>query len=143
MSINTYTIGVFKFKEAHTALNLSREIKNILADWGIEIANVSCIITDGAANIKKAAQDIIGPMKYLHCFAHAINLTALGAMKKTKELNETITKVKDCVTYYRHNIHANVKLREIQNGSVKQALKLKQECPTRWNSLFYIWWNVF
>lgn len=66
-------------------------MKNVLEDWGIEIANVSCIVADGAANIKKAAQDIISPMKHLHCFAHAIDLTALGAMKDTKELNDIIT----------------------------------------------------
>lgn len=106
--------------------------------WNIETERVSCIITDGASNIKKAAHDTFTGFRHLHCLAHTINLMALAAMKKTADINAIINKVKEIVTYYKHSTFASTKLYDKQMELGKQPLKLIQECITRWNSLYYM-----
>lgn len=62
-------------------------------------------------------------------------------MSSSEEFTKIVQKVKSIVTFFKHSVKASDILRLIQlNGGKSEGtcLKLKQECPTRWNSLFYM-----
>lgn len=47
-----------------------------------------------------------------------------------------LNKVKSIVQYFKKSSHALVKLHEFQKQAGSPTLKLKQDCPTRWNSSY-------
>ncbi|KAH7963672.1 hypothetical protein HPB52_022340 [Rhipicephalus sanguineus] len=77
--------------------------------------------------------------EHLPCFAHTLNLTVQDGLKSSEELAAVLLKCKSIVRYVRSSCIATTKLREEQERVGKvPPLKLKQETPTRWNSIFYM-----
>jgi len=73
--------------------------------------------------------------------AHTINLIVTDSIKANTVLKTVIDKVKAIVTFFKHSVNASDELRKLQvrNGIKEGAvLKLKQECETRWNSMYYM-----
>jgi len=67
------------------------------------------------------------------CFAHSINLSVQSILKC---IDSTLTKVKSIVQYFKKSSYALAKLNEYQKQIGSPILKLKQDCPTRWNSTY-------
>jgi hypothetical protein len=122
----------------HTADNIMIIIEDILLDWNIDKQKVVCCVTDGAANIVKAFQDLFGKSKHLHCFAHLLNLMATEAIATPKGLTDLITEVKETVTFFKKSVKAADRLKAEQLKTGSEVLKLKQEVKTRWNSTYYM-----
>lgn len=64
--------------------------------------------------MKKAAQDTFGIKKFIPCIAHTVNLIAENALKKTKELDEVIEKVRTIVKFVKNSVNVNDELRKKQ-----------------------------
>ncbi|KAB0790275.1 hypothetical protein PPYR_04880 [Photinus pyralis] len=127
-------LGCEVFGERHTSQNLAAAIKKIILEWNLE-NKINIIISDNAANIKKAIQDELR-FKHFGCYAHTINLIAQDALKPSLPV---LSKVKDIVSYFRRSTHAANKLCEQQqNLEMEPTKRLIQEVPTRWNSTFYM-----
>lgn len=57
---------------------------------------------------------------------------------------ERVTKkVKDIVTYFKKSSHGLSKLQDLQRQTRSSILKLKQDCPTRWNSTYDMLDRIF
>lgn len=70
-SLHFVVLGVLHFPEAHTAANLSRVKAELMLQWGI--ANkVTCLVTDGAANMGACAKEL--RLRHTNCVAHTLNL---------------------------------------------------------------------
>lgn len=98
--------------------------------WGIGHL-ITMTVSDNAANITAAIR--LCNWRHLPCFAHCINLVVQSGLEKVKIL---IGKVKAIVEYFKRSSHALLKLNEIQVQGGYPVLKLKQDCPTRWNSTY-------
>ena len=96
------------------------------------------IVTDNAANIKAAVKAL--PRSYVHvpCFAHTLQLCVNDSIKEFPELLSVATKGKELTTHFRHSSVATSKLCSMQLQLGLPKLKLKQECPTRCNSRYYL-----
>lgn len=92
--------------------------------------NVIIIVSDNAANIKKAITEAFGTEKHLPCFAHTLNLIPTNIIKDDIMVNEFCKKIKNIVTYFKHSVVAADELRP------QSALKLIQNVETRWNSIY-------
>jgi len=133
-------LGVKELKESHDAKYISKIISEILDEWHIQINSVVAVITDNASNIKKAIRDTFGRKRHIPCFAHTLNLVIQDAIA-TPEFQTIVKKVKNIVTYFKRSVKATNALNELQTSNLENGqniLKLKQECETRWNSLFYM-----
>ncbi|KAL5245855.1 hypothetical protein ACI65C_013263 [Semiaphis heraclei] len=127
--------------DAHTAANLGVHLEEVIQRWGITKDKIVAVISDGASNIVKCINDTFGHDKALVCYAHKLNLLVGSALSSSEEFTKIVEKVKSIVTFFRHSVKASDILRHLQlNGGRSEGtcLKLKQECPTRWNSLFYM-----
>lgn len=134
-------LDVYPLSERHTADYLREILTKVQNNWNIPNSKITCVVSDGAANIVKAIHGNYGEDKHLHCFAHMINLIPPNAISKVPALVLLITQIKSIVTFFKHSVIASDKLTnyQLQDGCNKgSTLKLKQEVPTRWNSMFYM-----
>ena len=133
----SYLLDCLMLTQSHTAEYLKQKLQQVATDWNIEDKIAACV-TDGAANIVKAlAKKKDGGLGWPHaiCFAHTLNLivqNGIGAVRPT------VDKVKAIVQYFHRSTKASDKLKEQQKSSGKEELRLKQECPTRWNSMLFM-----
>ncbi|XP_011880238.1 PREDICTED: zinc finger BED domain-containing protein 1-like [Vollenhovia emeryi] len=124
------TIGVSELNDRHTSENIKMWLLNILCEWNINIENVVVVVSDNAANIKKAITEAFGTEKHLPRFAHTLNLIPAIIIKDDATVSEFCKKIKNIVTYFKHSVVAADELRTQSN------LKLIQSVETRWNSTY-------
>uniref|UniRef100_A0A2H1VTE5 SFRICE_004272 n=1 Tax=Spodoptera frugiperda TaxID=7108 RepID=A0A2H1VTE5_SPOFR len=74
----------------------------------------------------------LGEWRSVGCFAHLLNLVVQDSLK-TVAAGE---KVKVVGEFFKRSAQAQAYLETAQNQMNLPHLKLKQECPTRWNSCF-------
>ncbi|XP_048826335.1 E3 SUMO-protein ligase ZBED1-like isoform X1 [Brienomyrus brachyistius] len=72
---------------------------------------------------------------HLPCLAHTINLVVRDALQASKPI---IDKVKEAVEYFHRSTVGAQKLKETQLQMKMEELRPKQDCPTRWNSTYYM-----
>ncbi|XP_060854989.1 zinc finger BED domain-containing protein 4-like [Metopolophium dirhodum] len=131
--LKSILLSCHPYSASHTSENLSKEIKNVLQQWGVE-KKIVFAVSDNAPNIKNALN--ILKLKNLGCFAHTLNLIVQSALKEESGL---IDKVKDISTHFRKSTTAHHKLMTYQiNLGEKQPKKMLQDVATRWNSTFYM-----
>lgn len=130
--METCLLDCFEFTERHTADNLADNLLRIAREWNITDKIVACV-SDNAHNITLAIHKT--SWKHLPCFAHTINLIVRGGLHV---IQNTLNKVKAIVEYMHRSTVAAEKLKATQQQMGLPELKLKQDCPTRWNSTFYM-----
>ncbi|XP_024886880.1 zinc finger BED domain-containing protein 4-like [Temnothorax curvispinosus] len=141
MRLECISLGIKELEKSHNAEYISIIISEVLNEWHINADAVVAVITDNASNIAKAMRDTFGHRKHLGCFAHTLNLAVQDAIAATPEFQTVVKKVKSIVTYFKRSVKAADALKELQTSDLENGgpvLKLKQECETRWNSLFYM-----
>lgn len=128
--LSSVLLGCTNFRERHTAENLAIFLRNIVDEWNLN-NKIAGVISDNASNIKSALQKC--NWRYLSCFAHSINLVVQTSLKS---IEPTIIKVKTIVKFFKKSSHALGKLQDFQKQTGLPQLKLKLDCPTRWNSTY-------
>ncbi len=123
-----------KFEGKHTALALKTKLEGLIEDFGIT-EKIVAILSDNAANIQKALEDMNVP--HLGCFAHSINLVATYAVNTSESMSELRKKVTRVVALTKKSTSASEAFEECQKRvGMKKTLRLKQDVPTRWNSTY-------
>lgn len=128
--LHSRLLSTFKFSGAHTSENIVEQLKSALSEWEIENKIVGCV-TDNASNMVKAVN--LGNWSHVPCFAHSLNLVVQASLHKIKCLTQ---KAKVTVEFFKRSSSALEKLQNVQKSMGCEVLKLKQDCPTRWNSTF-------
>lgn len=130
-------LGTEEVTVNHTALNIGEAIIKILSKFPGSLSKTSVVVTDNAANIKKAVTDCL---KKIHhpCVAHTLNLSVQEAIKKCTGLESVLNKCRDLNAHFKHSNVASYKLKETQELMGLPILKLKKDMPTRWNSILFM-----
>ncbi|KAI4884502.1 hypothetical protein NFI96_023826, partial [Prochilodus magdalenae] len=121
----------FEISERHTADNLSEQLLRVAREWGQD--KVAACVSDNAANVVKAIQKTGWP--HLFCFAHTLNPIVNSGIAAIKQ---TVEKVKAIVEYVHRSTVATENLKAAQKQLGLAESRLKQDCPTRWNSTYYM-----
>ncbi|KAK0153212.1 Zinc finger BED domain-containing protein 4 [Merluccius polli] len=129
-TLRSTVLGVVYFPDKHTAVNLATVKTSLMEEWGIG-AKVTCLVTDGAANMLVTLR-----LRHAICVAHTLNLIVKKCLDLTPVLSSIRTKARRLVGYFRSSTSAKEKLAVIQEQMGKPTLKLIQEVETRWNSTF-------
>lgn len=120
----------------HTAEYIAQTIREIMALWDIS-KKVNAIITDNASNMAAAITSL--GVRHAGCFAHTLNLVVNNSLSNTQGFEDIKGKVKDIVSFFKHSVKGSDTLRQVQTQAQRPTvLKLTQECPTRWNSCYYM-----
>ncbi|KAJ8332878.1 hypothetical protein SKAU_G00417740 [Synaphobranchus kaupii] len=108
----TVLLGVTRFPQSHTAVNI-KEAQNVLMEsWGISMEKIHCLVTDNAANMLASAQLL--RVRHIRCFAHTLNLVVKKALDQTPELQDIQLRAKSVVTLFRTSCKAKEKLCVVQ-----------------------------
>lgn len=135
-------LAIEPLHESHTAAYLSEILLSVLDSFELNPENVTAIVSDSAANIKRAVYDSFGRVKHLPCFAHVLSHLVPDVLNSNSMTNvkDTITKVRNIVTLVKRSVVASDELKRLQvrDGKIESALKFIQDVPTRWNSTLYM-----
>lgn len=122
--------GCFEFHKCHTSANIVEKVTKILTKWDISLDKVIACVTDGAANIMKAAKDLFGEEKHVYCFGHLLNVVLSHAFSEKEEIYSILKKIQSIVSWFRQSSRARYDLKEIEE------LCVLNWSPTRWNSAY-------
>ncbi|KAG2710559.1 hypothetical protein I3760_04G033100 [Carya illinoinensis] len=137
---------IIGFKEIvdYKGASIGAEMDDCLKDWGIQ--KVLCITVNSASSNDTAIEwfkqntrvkdDVIRNHEFIHiqCFAHIINLIVAEGLK---EVDDSITKVRNIVQYVRASPQRLKKFRAIgEQLGISCSKTLCLDIPTRWNSTY-------
>ena len=118
--------------EKHTGVNIAAALRSFTEEFCI--AQVPCIVTDNAANMRVAVEEE-SEWERIPCFAHTLQLAIEDALKYPP-VHKAIAFGRRVVTHFNHSTGSYQALREKQTTmmGVKFPVNLVQDVATRWNS---------
>uniref|UniRef100_A0A182W7V9 HAT C-terminal dimerisation domain-containing protein n=1 Tax=Anopheles minimus TaxID=112268 RepID=A0A182W7V9_9DIPT len=126
----SYLLECSEISISHTGSNIADWITNITDSFKIT-NKLFALVTDNATNMKSASAILNLP--HLPCGAHTLNLVVQQALRNIKSTKEN---VKSIVMHFEISSKAAQKLSEMQTNLNHPQLKIKQDCPNRWNSTY-------
>lgn len=137
-----YCLKVENVTDSHTAVKLADSLSKCVSEWTSQNSEHATsketkvfVVTDNAANMQ-AALNKLPQYSPVSCFNHTMQLAVNDAVKSCSELHDTVTNSKKIVTFFKHSALNCQKLTKLQELMDLPKLKLKQDCPTRWNSTY-------
>jgi len=107
-------LGVFHLYQNHTAEYIADSLSAIISDFNLDPKKITAIVSDGAANIKKAVSSVVGKEKHIVCFAHVVSHLVKDALTSLPAANSIITKIKNIVTLVRRSTVTCDELKRLQ-----------------------------
>ena len=117
------------FDETHNANNIEQILTDTMSEWGIDIKNIACCVTDNGSNIVKAIEQLKVP--HLTCFAHNINIGVNKALE-VKRVKNAIARLKSLQSSISHSWKMKRDLNKAQEFLSVEQVSLPSACPTRW-----------
>ena len=116
LSLTTQCLGISYFPGAHTGESIAAEVNDVLTRYfpaWKEQKVVSCVTTDGAANMRKYGNMVEHKLLWFRCFAHLLHLIAMEFIE-TSTVKEIIKKVHDLGKSFKYekiyiNAHASAR----------------------------------
>ena len=129
-------LTVEHFSGRHTGANIASCLKQILIDYGINHSAVSTVVADNASNMDVAVR--MGEWRSRHCSGHTLQLAIDDGLKMSPGIQDMLKTAKAIVSFYNRSYKATEMLTELQGQLNLPVHKLINDCPTRWNSTFYM-----
>ncbi|XP_018398073.1 PREDICTED: zinc finger BED domain-containing protein 1-like [Cyphomyrmex costatus] len=124
------TLSTAEMSSNHTAEHIAMTIRDILENQRKIYDKVITIVTDNAANVKKAVSEYLNKRNHF-CVAHTLNLAVQDCLKENEHLSKLVEKCRTIVSHFKRSNQTAYKLREIQQQINLEPLKLKQDVQTR------------
>ena len=129
------------FLDHHTAINIVEKLKQIVGSYGVDVdkGRLIALVHDQGSNMQltgEMLEEEIG-CESLSCAAHRLQLCVEKGLS-IGAITRAIGAAKKLVGHFRHSALATSELRKRQESMGIPQKKLQQDCPTRWNSTFYM-----
>lgn len=127
------------FPGQHTAVNIVEKIKEILETYSIKIDKVVGIVHDQGSNMRLTCEmlESTSSCDSISCAAHKLQLCIEEGLS-INIISGAIAAARRLVGHFRHSPLATNELRKRQESMGSPVMKLQQDCPTRWNSQYYM-----
>ena len=119
--------------DRHTSVNIAKDIQEIVDDWQI---GVCAIVHDNARNITGSvelydSQNQDDEWGSIPCAAYTLQF-AVKSVFDIPQVQKPVGTCRKIVGHFKHLSVASLALKE------RNSLILIQDCPTRWNSTYYM-----
>ncbi|XP_046805012.1 LOW QUALITY PROTEIN: zinc finger BED domain-containing protein 4-like [Lucilia cuprina] len=120
---------------SHTGDVIKSTILSMINEWQIS-DKVHCVVHDKGSNMIRAMN--LTNFLHINCSVHQLQLCIKNALN-LKEIQGLIATNRKLVSHFNHSLLAKEKLSNIQKNKLNQKpLGVIQDCPTRWNSTYYM-----
>ena len=132
-------LGTYPFPGNHTALNIVEKLHEGIREYEFSMECVKGIVHDQASNMELTGQILEEDCgtESLSCAAHCLQL-CINEGLELKRIAKTIAAAKKLVGHFKHSPLATFELHKRQEAMSVKPQRLQQDCPTRWNSTFYM-----
>ena len=132
-------LGTKRLIGKHTGENLYQALASIEMDFCVE-DKVAAITSDNASNMRVACSKqkfttCEGP--HVQCFAHTLQLAVEDALKQ-QPIQDAAAAARKLVGHFNRSTLASDGLETYQTKQGEKPLKLIQDVPTRWNSMYFM-----
>ncbi len=127
------------FPERHTGQNIADSIESIVRSFDINPTTIVAVVHDSAANAELAGEIMLQSNNWetVRCVAHLLQLCINEGLENST-INRAIAAARKLVGHFKHSCLATTQLLIRQERMGIPRCKLKQDCPTRWNSTLYM-----
>jgi len=129
-------VGAQQMFERSTALEIKYELKQAFANFGIPLAKIGVVCTDGGSNVVSACKELFGTNKHIVCACHILDNVVKESLSSEPILCKLLTNLKRLVQFFKQSYVAANFLRKLQkDDGVDKPLMVIQSVLTRWNSV--------
>jgi hypothetical protein len=134
------TLAVKEAPGHHDAQHTKIHLEDLLKEWNLN-ANTLYVVRDEGSDLKSACDNLMKWRGSLRCFDHALQRAVLDCIdkKKNEPLACIVEQAKIIVRHFHGSpLQTNNLIIEAKKYEAEGITfcKLKQECPTRWGSLY-------
>ena len=127
------------FPEHHTGCNISNKLQSIVKSFDIDSGSVIALVHDQEANIQLCGNLLFEEVGWesINCAAHKLQL-CIDEGLKDPTIARAVGAARKLVGHFKHSALATAELKKRQEQMGVKHKKFIQDCPTRWNSVFYM-----
>ncbi|XP_019851990.1 PREDICTED: zinc finger BED domain-containing protein 1-like [Amphimedon queenslandica] len=133
-------LGSSPFPGHHTGSHIYEKLKDITHAFGFQQhSQLVALVHDAASNMVLSGEILEERLECASvcCAAHRLQLCIEDGLS-VSAISRAVGAAKKLVTHFRHSALASDALKKKQLDMGKPVMKLQQDCPTRWNSTFYM-----
>ncbi|XP_026284719.2 zinc finger BED domain-containing protein 4-like [Frankliniella occidentalis] len=133
-----FTLECNHFPGEHSGETIYEKVKEMTADWGIDIEDVLkdiYVVSDSARNMTSAfSNKNVVPIK---CAVHMLQTVVDDSMiEADQEIETLLSKCRLIVGHYNHSNKSHERLQQVQKRLGLKEHELIQSVDTRWNSTY-------
>ena len=119
--------------------NIADSIGSIVRSFDIDPTTVVAVVHDSAANAELAGELMVQSNNWasVQCVAHLLQL-CINEGLEISTISRAVAAARKLVGHFKHSALATTQLKIRQERMSITPCKLKQDCPTRWNSTLYM-----
>ena len=125
-------LSVEPFPGGHKADAIALKFQEVFNRWHLENDKLQAVISDNAANIKKAFSNI--QIDNVSCFCHNLNLVVIEGLQSQRSVVEIVATARKICGHFNHSPAAVNRLAAIQSELHLPTHSLLNDVLTRWNS---------
>ena len=118
---------------------IAEKLEEVFKDYDLTLKRAVALVHDQASNMELSGRIIEEGFQCesLACVAHRLQL-CIGSGLSISGISRAIAAGRKLVAQFHHSTLATNELKKRQEGMGMTPKKIQQDCPTRWNSTYYM-----
>lgn len=137
--LNSCVLQTLHFPESHTGVHVSEKLKEICSNFSVSYDKVVAVVHDHGSNMQASLRILHDDSGWasVNCAAHTLQLCVNEGLQ-LPNIAALLGTGQKLVGHFKHSSKATAALAQKQKQMNIPVKKLIQDCPTRWNSSFYM-----
>lgn len=137
--LHSCVLQTLYFPESHTGELIADKLKEICVHFSLPLEKVVAVVHDLGSNMRASLRILNGESDWasVECAAHTLQLCVKEGLEIPNIAN-LLSASRKLVGHFRHSSKATAALDQRQRQMNMPGKRLVQDCPTRWNSSFYM-----
>ena len=137
--LNSCVLQTLHFPDSHTGVHISEKLKEICSNFSVSDDKVVAVVHDQGSNMQASLRILNDESEWasVNCAAHMLQLCVNEGLQ-IPSIAALLAAGRKLVGHFKHSSKATAALAQKQKQMNMPVKKLIQDCPTRWNSSYYM-----